>query len=134
MNSYKITTLIACVLGLFIVLKLSAQSAQNSTQTQQTQVPQIVYEYGTITTQAINENDRMTYTITWNAGIRDFVGRSTSSLNDAMRRLTSQLGGANSTRTNLSVLLNAVGRDGWRLVESNPTEFGMVRTFIRIQR
>lgn len=136
MNSFRITTIFVCIIAVVAVLNLSAQSARNTAQqaAQQSQTPQIEYEYGTLTTQAINENDRMTYTITWNAGIQDIIGRSTNSLNDAMRQLSSRLGGSNSARTNLSVLFNAVGQDGWRLVESTSSEFGMVRTFIRVRR
>jgi hypothetical protein len=91
----------------------------------------IMYEYGTLTSQAIQEPGGMVYTVTWNLGQTEQIGRSTTSMIDARRRLLSQLGGAGNVRTTLSALLTRLGNDGWRLIETNQDDFGLTSVLIR---
>jgi hypothetical protein len=73
----------------------------------------------------------MVYTVTWNLGQTEQIGRSTTSMIDARRRLLSQLGGAGNVRTTLSALLTRLGNDGWRLIETNQDDFGLTSVLIR---
>ncbi len=120
-----------CVLmvaGIFCVNSLVHSQAPAQTRTQ------AAFDYATLTTETIVEENSTEYLLTWNAGINDIIGRSSRSLRDAQRRISAQLGGANASRTNLSVLLTTIGSDGWRLVESNQNENRTVRVFIRPRR
>lgn len=107
--------------------KLIAQSSAN-------QASQARFEYATLTTSVTNDEGGVTYELIWNAGVLDIIGRSTTSLLDARRRLTAQLGSGNVAQSNLSVLLTSLGRDGWRLVESDQDDAGLTRIFIRNAR
>ena len=91
-----------------------------------------VFSYATLRTETIEAEENLSeYRLVWNNGINDIIGRSSRSLTDARRKLNSQLGGSNAARTNLSVLLSTVGRDGWRLIETNEAENETTRIFIR---
>ena len=94
------------------------------------------FEYATLTAQS-NQGQESTgpaFTVTWNAGVIDVIGSSSNSLDDARRRLSSQLGGGNDSRTNLSVLLTTVGNEGWQLVDSTQEGTEQTMIFIRRQR
>ena len=122
------------LVGLFLCLSLilAFQSfAQNPSQSSQVVDRGPRYEYATLNTQKVQENNRMVYSVTWNAGPQDIVGRSGSSILDARRRLMGQLRIQTNNRANLSVLLSGLGSDGWRLVESTESEAGITRIFIR---
>ena len=119
-----ITVFLVAALATF---KLIAQSSAN-------QANQARFEYATLTTLVTNDEGGVTYELIWNAGVRDFIGRSNTSLLDARRRLTAQLGSDNNSQSNLSVLLTSLGRDGWRLVESDQDDTGLTRIFIRNAR
>ena len=112
----------------------SHAQTQSGRQSANRQAVQPTFEYATLATQTNENNSGMVYTVTWNAGVQDIVGRSSVSLLDARRRLTAQLRAGNDNRTNLSVLLSSVGKDGWRLIESSQDESGTTRIFIRQSR
>ncbi len=92
------------------------------------------FEYATLTETATEEGAGTVYLATWNNGPIDIIGRSTNSMQDAQRRLSPQLGGLTDSRTNLGMLLTAIGQDGWRLVESTGSDTGITRVFIRVAR
>ena len=127
--SYALTVCLLIFAGVFCINTIG--HTQTTRQSNATVTPS--FAYATLSTQSIRENNGMVYTLTWNSGINDVIGRSNRSLTDARRKLNSQLGGSNASRTNLSVLLTTIGSNGWRLIETNQTEFGTTRIFIKNQ-
>ena len=116
--------------AVLIAVGLIAQSNRNASRDGAGNRPQ--YEYATLTTQILeDDNGQTSFQLIWNAGVVDFVGRSTTSLEDARRRLEGQLRIRNNSRANLSVLLTGIGQDGWRLIETNQNLNGNTRVFIR---
>ena len=131
MHVFRISVVILFGLALFAGLSSFTQSSRAASPTPQAQ-QQIQYEYGVITTRTETVNDNTFYVAIWHQGIQEIAFRSRRSMTDSMRQLSAQLGGGNNANTNLSVLLNSVGRSGWRLVETTQNENGTVRTFIRV--
>lgn len=117
--------------GLLVAGLVTYQAVTPNQQVNPSQHQRATFQYGTLSTRAIHDSPGMVYTVVWNAGEFDIIGRSTVSLADAQRQLSAQLGGSSNVRTNLSVMLTRLGADGWRLIETNQDEFGTTRIFIR---
>ncbi len=127
-TSYLVVVLTLVVAGFF-----GLNSIANSQQATQTTANRPVFAYATLSTQATDANNGTVFTATWNEGGQDVFRSSNSSFSDALGRLASRLGGRNVSQDNFTALLNAVGLQGWRLVESNQTESGTTRVFIRVR-
>lgn len=135
----KATLLVfGCVLvaAMFLSVSLIAQSRSQlqSGQNQSSPSARSSFEYATLATIVTEEDGGESFELIWNSGIRDFVGKSSQSLNDARSRLLAQLQLGNNRQTNLSVFLTAIGGQGWQLVESNEGDQGIVRIFLRESR
>ena len=129
----KFTNLLA-ILALIFAVSLAINSSSPTT-AQQNQGPtdnasRTGIDYATLTT-VLPEEDSGEITMIWNDGTDDIIGRSNNSVRDALRQLNSRLGGNNSTRTNLSVLLDTVGESGWRLIQTEGGQAQSVRIFMR---
>jgi hypothetical protein len=133
MKSLKPILIVVFLVSGLMTISLIAQTNRTSSAAATTNQTQ--FEYATLTTQILEgANGEPVYQLTWNAGVVDFVGRSTISLEDARRRLAGQLRIGNNARANLSVLLTGIGQDGWRLIETDPAGEGSTRIFIRANR